>query len=452
VRKHPLAAQATIRSVDYASMRVLAAHVLDLEVEVGAGTERERLRFLNEGSLEAADEPRWRPLAAAALPPGGLLPGAGAGDAGTGAPAAPDGAPVIPDFVLEGPLELHLPPPRRELRLWLPLPADGAGAPARVLLRAGAAVVVRGARSAALRRPLDLPALSLADFAAIAAADATGAQAAGLMHLAAGVRAAAAARWNASSTSPALVAIDVRLSDGSGALLAAPGPGGAPPPRLRARRLAADTIELAARDMPPPAAAAAVARHALAALGAAAPTPRAMWPLRGAAPATVRAYEALLREVLTSRMFGANDAGGAGPRFAPDVPLRLLRSRAEGVLLLRLDLLVDRPPARRALAAGAVAVGAADGGDSPDAGALFARQLTGGGARRAARERWQAVLRVEGGGGGAPLRLRPVSIQAAGGAAESATFSGAALRDLLAGPVAGNLTLPGEEDSATPEA
>jgi hypothetical protein len=151
-------------------------------------------------------------------------------------------------------------------------------------------------------------------------------------------------------------------------------------------------------------------------------------------------------------MFGANDAGGAGPRFAPDVPLRLLRSRAEGVLLLRLDLLVDRPPARRALAAGAVAVGAADGGDSPDAGALFARQLTGGGARRAARERWQAVLRVEGGGGGAPLRLRPVSIQAAGGAAESATFSGAALRDLLAGPVAGNLTLPGEEDSATPEA
>lgn len=50
------------------------------------------------------------------------------------------------------------------LQLFLPHASD-AGTAHRVLLRSGAAVMVRGARAVRLRRGLDLPAISLSEFA-----------------------------------------------------------------------------------------------------------------------------------------------------------------------------------------------------------------------------------------------------------------------------------------------
>ena len=55
------------------------------------------------------------------------------------------------------------------LQLFLPHATD-TGVVKRVLLREGAAVIVRGARVVRLRRGLDLPAISLSEFAGVPAA------------------------------------------------------------------------------------------------------------------------------------------------------------------------------------------------------------------------------------------------------------------------------------------
>lgn len=70
---------------------------------------------------------------------------------------------LLPDFALEGPVDVYLSQPTA-LQLFLPHASD-AGTAHRVLLRSGAAVMVRGARAVRLRRGLDLPAISLSEFA-----------------------------------------------------------------------------------------------------------------------------------------------------------------------------------------------------------------------------------------------------------------------------------------------
>ena len=60
---------------------------------------------------------------------------------------------------------LH-PHARACMQLYLPHASD-AGQVQRVLLREGAAVIVRGACAVRLRRPLDLPAISLSEFAGV---------------------------------------------------------------------------------------------------------------------------------------------------------------------------------------------------------------------------------------------------------------------------------------------
>jgi hypothetical protein len=110
---------------------------------------------------------------------------------------------LLPDFGLEGPVDVHLAQPNalqvgkrqpsaaacRRLLCWRALTAhqlmssntkaviaaapsqlflphaSDAGTVRRVLLREGAAIMVRGARSVRLRRGLDLPAISLSEFA-----------------------------------------------------------------------------------------------------------------------------------------------------------------------------------------------------------------------------------------------------------------------------------------------
>jgi hypothetical protein len=70
---------------------------------------------------------------------------------------------LLPDFALEGPVDLFLSQPTA-LQLFMPHASD-AGTVRRVLLREGAAVLVRGARVVRLREGLDLPPISLSEFA-----------------------------------------------------------------------------------------------------------------------------------------------------------------------------------------------------------------------------------------------------------------------------------------------
>jgi hypothetical protein len=326
---------------------------------------------------------------------------------------ARDGA-CLPDFTLEGPLDLFF-SPTAQPQLWLPHPAE-AGRLRRVLLRRGAALTVRGARSAALRRAVGLPPVSLAVFVRLATEDRDKAQAAGLFHLAAGLRERAEAAWNGTAgnaTTPALVGIQLALAEGVGALMAAPGEDGGLR-RLRARQLAEGVLELAPRgDSLPPAGAKALALTA---------APYA-WPLRSAAPQTLRSYEHLLREVLASQVFAAGAAGeqGGGPRPAPDVPLQLRKSAAQAVLLLRMEVEVERSPA----ALGTDAAGAAAAASTPSVPEIIVRQAAGGGAR-GGRETWAVVAKVTG-SAGSGLRLEPVRVEAVRVERESATFAADAL-------------------------
>ena len=181
------------------------------------------------------------------------------------------------------PLTSRPPPPPQ---LFLPHASD-AGTVQRVLLREGAAVMVRGARSVRLRRGLDLPPIGLSEFAGIVAADAGQRQPLGVLHLLAGVRAAAAAHWNAShpDQSLGLVGLELDLSPHGAALLAAPAAttttgGGGSGQRLRVRPVKPGVIELVARDAPPQGGEAA--RGAVAVPSAVPPSPT--WPLASVHP------------------------------------------------------------------------------------------------------------------------------------------------------------------------
>lgn len=70
---------------------------------------------------------------------------------------------LLPDFALQGPVDVFLSRPTA-LQLFLPHSSD-AGVVRRVLLREGAVVLVRGARTVRLRRGLDLPSIGLSEFA-----------------------------------------------------------------------------------------------------------------------------------------------------------------------------------------------------------------------------------------------------------------------------------------------
>ncbi len=87
--------------------------------------------------------------------------------------------------------------------------------------------------------------------AGIVTSDAAQQQPLGIMHLLAGVQAAAAQHWNEShpDTSLGLVALELEFSPRGAALLAAPGPGGSPR-RLKVRPVKPGVIELVPRDAP----------------------------------------------------------------------------------------------------------------------------------------------------------------------------------------------------------
>lgn len=167
------------------------------------------------------------------------------------------------------------------MQLYLPHASD-AGTVRRVLLRQGAAVLVRGAKAVRLRRGFDLPAISLGEFASIVTSDAEQQQPLGIVHLLAGVQRDAARHWNEShpEQSLGLVALELDLSPAGAALLATPTPGGGSR-RLRVRPVAKGSIELLPRDSPQPAGGSQAGAVALPSTAAAAEGP---WPLTSVHP------------------------------------------------------------------------------------------------------------------------------------------------------------------------
>lgn len=323
---------------------------------------------------------------------------------------------VLPDFTLEGPLDLYFSQPT-QLQLWLPHSVD-VGALRRVKLRQGAAVTIHGARSAGLRRPLDLPGVSLEDFVAFAREDREGKKAAGLMHLASGLRDVAYRKWNTTlgesrKNTPAVVELEIAFGDTQGplgALLAAPSAHGKALQRLKLRKIENEVVELIAQE--------SMTEDSSKALAMSHVTPY-IWPLRGAAPSTVETYENLLRDVLARQIFSVEPT--LMPQAAGDLPVRLLRSTAQATVLLQFDLEVRREIEEKS-----------DRDSLPLPKELLIR-MAGFEGRRSGREIWRAVVQVEGSVAEENLRFLPVLVKQMEVFQDTVTFAPAALHGLALG-------------------
>jgi len=290
-----------------------------------------------------------------------------------------DGA-VLPDFMLEGPLDLFITPPA-DLQLWLPHSVE-AGVQKRVMLRSGAAVTVRGARSVQLRRAIDLPEISLSEFVDFALEDKEKHQAAGLMHLATGLREKATEQWNKTGEgkgmTPALIGLDLdfsvggvesggQKSKGEGTLFAAPDEHGALQ-KLRVKRMGEGVLEISVRTNRKSSKGGDTSGESGSSSGVrlSVDSSKALvlgrvgspyvWPFRSASPETVSTYEHLLRELLSKQIFSSTATSKtkrakeenkkrAGASIAPEVPIKLRRSSSTAVFLLKMELAVLRKPA-----------------------------------------------------------------------------------------------------------
>jgi hypothetical protein len=338
------------------------------------------------------------------------------------APAAPQDLPlrfgaVLPDVTLQGPLDLLLSQPI-PLDLFLPYPSFVDGVK-RVVLREGASVTVRGARSMDLQRPLDLPSVGLGAFAEIVMADTGQLSAAGIMHLATGLREAAVRAANASSapaTTPSLVAIKVEMATEGAALLAAAGELGRRLQRLKVRRLAEGAIELSAKgELLADDSRAAV----VSAGGEGGPY---VWPLRSVSPWQLNQYESLLREVLSSRLFSQQPRSEVEVAVRPvgQLPLRLMRTAAEAVTLVRMQMVLDRDLPEHSRGG----EGEEAGKELPVAGSLTDVLVLGsqGVPRRSGSELWEVVVEVSG-DARRGLHVKPLHLQQVSRGADTVAFA-----------------------------
>lgn len=394
------------------SVRIWHGHILDLSLEVAGDTHR----FLSGMPESQQDWVSLHDMLPRPDTPGGLISSAAWDRLETNLLRPLRQGPVLPDFTLQGPLDLHLTPPS-QLQMWLPHSVEMALVN-RVLLREGAAVTVRGARSVGLRRAVDLPSVSVSDFVDVVTEDQERRKAAGIMHLTAGLRQRAVQRWNATAgsdgqgLSPALVGLDIAFAGAPGTehgtLIAATDGNVALQP-LKVKRLGQGVVELAPRIGP-------VHAEGSKALAMAPTTPYA-WPLRSSTPDTLDTYERLLREVLSRHVF-SKEAGL--PRIAPDLPLRLHRSAAEAVTLMQVDVEVTRRLDSEDPEKG-------KGASSPPTPQelLFAMATHSG--RRRGSEVWRSTLKIDGNAADGSLKFQPVHVAQVEVQQDSVTFAPGAL-------------------------
>lgn len=162
--------------------------------------------------------------------------------------------------------------------------------------------------------------------AGIVTTDAQQQQPLGVMHMLAGVQAAAASHWNAShpDQSLGLVALELDLSPRGAAMLAAPGADGGVR-RLRVRAVKQGVVELLPRDAPPEGASAAAGAVALpwAAAGAAG---EGAWPLTSVHPSQLQVCAASFWPSSAQKLAVAFGLGAA--QVAPACPLQPCMCRA----------------------------------------------------------------------------------------------------------------------------
>ena len=404
---------------DLETLKIFKGTVLDLTLMVGD----EAHHFVTGGP---DDEQQWNTIRSL-LPPSlhHLQSDWDAIESNLAAPLR-DGA-LLPDFTLEGPLDLHiiLPPSSSHLglgpMLWLPHAVE-VGQLRRVLLRKGAAIVVRGAKKIALRHSINLPTVSLSEFVEFAVEDKARKNAAGLMHLSQGLREMALNSTNNNNTiSPAVVAFDVEFLKDSGVLLAAASAQGALQ-RLGVRRLSDDgVIELTPKGVLTSESSRALTMP---------PASPFVWPLRSSIPETIEAYETLLREVLSRQVFAGGGGGGGGGsgrrkgrrlRLVDDLPLKLHRSTAEAVLLMQIELTVVQKQKQKSQLDESNSSSGREGEgyqQPPTPTELLKQSLEGGNEKSGSsgssgggrREVWSAVVKVEG-SAREGLRFTPIRVK-----------------------------------------
>ncbi|KAK9818111.1 hypothetical protein WJX72_007281 [[Myrmecia] bisecta] len=232
---------------------------------------------------------------------------------------------ILPDFALAGPLELVLQEPSL-VNLFLPHQAD-AGVLKRIVVQAGAAVTIRGARSVMLRKPLDLPPLPPAYLANVLGKQVDGippaasAPLAGILHVAAGLRSMAE---QSDSTAP-LVSVELELASTGGSLTVAPASPATNAGRLKVRKIGPMQVELSAR-----------AEQDDAPSGSTALGYTWVWPFPSLSLSLLEPYENLLREFVARQGLAKGSRGQ---------DLRLLQSRIDALSLLQMQVEVQREKA-----------------------------------------------------------------------------------------------------------
>jgi hypothetical protein len=178
-------------------------------------------------------------------------------------------------------------------------------------------------------------------------------------------------------------------------------------------------------------------------------------PLRTAS-AAVQSYERLLREVLSSRLFGASSQGGGsrggrqqagGFRVARDVQLRLLETEAEATTLLKMQLELERRPVaasaapagsgssrndgKAAAVAAAAGAGAAQQGleEPPDPMAVLARVQQPG--QLGPHETWTATVQMRGDAQRGTLRFVLLLLERVEAAHDTVQFAPGAVQALF---------------------
>jgi hypothetical protein len=386
--------------------------------------------------------------------------------------------PRLPEFTLSGPLDLYIRPASATIQLWLPHLAEFQGKIARVIVKNGAVINIRGASGLSLKNRVDLPSISLGEFADIVQSDEMFEGAEGLTHLANGLRQKAtqlsSSSSKATSLSPSsskskrpageLVGFSLDVP-GSLTILTAPDDQGRLQ-KLRVRALGEGIVELSPRDAPSSSSSEHDSSTATStsssssslklsteeskALALANESPY-VWPLKSVHTESLAAYERLLRELLASSLFkGVAGEGGVPPQS--DVQLKLLETAAKAVTLLQLELEVD-PIEERGEERG----GGDNDDEPPSVMELIQRKmlqavgvdwrqlgLGGGGKddnnsnkkikRPLVRERWQAVVKLEG-NLQTGLQFKPVKLERVDSGGETVTIGTVALEQYIGGNV-----------------
>lgn len=325
----------------------------------------------------------------------------------------------LAEFSLEGPLDIFM-KPKQPIQLWLPHSAD-VSAVERIILRQGVSIKVQGASSIALRKPLHLPSISLGEFVNIVQTDGDYEGAEGLMKLAEGLRQRASGRIT-NGTSPVTVSLMVECSE-LGAMKIA-----ATETKLRVKLLKEGVYEIS---------------NALEETNAVSlSTKKYMWPLKSAKQnqTSLSEYEYLLREILSSAIFTPALEKDSPHHPVGDVPLKLAFSSATALMLLQLDIDIDK--VLSTLPEGALGSGTTDDSRPPpnqDELLLFGMKRKPG-----VREKWRAIMKVEG-NVQQGLKYTPLRVELLEGGKESVVYDPGTLLSHLMG---GNFTSEAHYDDA----